>query len=167
MAELVLNGSKTTLASQEGRDFISDATRAGEGLLADSDLRQKYEINDADWQAITTNAAVARAVRAESERRVRTGVAAQEMAAKHFTKAPNYLNELMIDPKTHPKFRIESARELKNVAIGNGNEAAANAAERFVININLGSRREHYEFPMKQVRSTTEDWGWDEVNNDE
>jgi hypothetical protein len=161
------NGTQTALATPEGREFVADCVRAGEGLIRDKDLREKYEISAGDWKNITKNRALVQAIRAESARRTRSGQAAQEAASKHFAKAPGYLNEIMSDSKAHPKFRIESAKELRATAIGDGNAAGTPNADKFVININLGSRSEHYEFPMKQIGSTAEEWGWDEVNNSE
>jgi hypothetical protein len=160
---LVLNGTETALATPEGREFVADCVRAGEGLISDSELRKKYEIAAAAWKGITKNKALIQAIRTESERRTRTGIAAQEAASKHFAGAPKVLNELMTDPKTHPKFRIESARELRAVAIGDGNQAGAPNADKFVININLGAKREHYEFtpaPAKELTADEIQWGW-------
>jgi hypothetical protein len=157
---IVLNGTETSLTSAEGREFIADCVRAGEGLIADAEVQSKYEIAAIDWKNITKNAALIRAIRAEGERRTRTGIAAQEAASKHFAGAPKVLNELMTDPKTHPKFRIESARELRTVAIGDGNKGAAPTA--FVINISLGAKREHYEFAPtpKELTADELEWGW-------
>jgi hypothetical protein len=169
MDELVLNGTKTSLTNPEGRDFVADCVRAGEGLISDSDLRKKYEIAASDWKNITKNKSLVQAIRTESERRIRTGVAAQEAASKHFAKAPGYLNEIMTDKATSPRYRIESARELRTVAIGDGNKGGAPNADKFVININLGNKREIYEFPMKQLPSANQDngWGWTEINDNE
>jgi hypothetical protein len=159
---VVLNGVKTALDGATGKEFVCDCVRAGEGLLTDAELRDKYEITASDWKNITKNKSLIQAIRAESERRIRTGVAAQEAASKHFAKAPGYLNELMVDPKTHPKFRIESARELRTVAIGDGNKGGAPNADKFVININLGQKREHYEFATtpKELTADELEWGW-------
>jgi hypothetical protein len=159
---IVLNGAETSLTSAEGRDFVADCVRAGEGLLSDREVQSKYEIATSAWKNITKNKALIQAIRAESERRTRTGIAAQEAASKHFAGAPKVLNELMTDPKTHPKFRIESARELRAVAIGDGNRDAA-STDKFVININLGNKREHYEFtpaPVKELSADEIQWGW-------
>jgi hypothetical protein len=162
---IVLNGAETSLTSAEGRDFVTDCVRAGEGLISDAEIRDKYEIADDAWKGITKNAALIRAVRAESERRTRTGLAAQEAAAKHYAGAPKILNELMTDKATHPKFRIESARELRTVAIGDGNKDGAPNAEKFVININLGRGVERYEKtiatpPAKELTADEIQWGW-------
>jgi hypothetical protein len=159
----MLNGTETSLTSPEGRDFVADCVRAGEGIIRDKDLREKYEIAAGAWKNITKNKALIQAIRTESERRTRAGIAAQEAASKHFAGAPKVLNELMTDPKTHPKFRIESARELRAVAIGDGNKDGAPNADKFIININLGSRREHYEFtpaPAKELTADELEWGW-------
>jgi hypothetical protein len=160
---IVLNNVETSLTSPEGRDFVADCVRAGEGLLSDRDVQSKYEIAASDWKNITKNKSLIQAIRSESERRVRTGQAAQEAASKHFAKAPGYLNEIMSDPKAHPKFRIESAKELRATAVGDGNSGTSNNADKFIININLGSRREHYEFTPKPAQELTADeleWGW-------
>jgi hypothetical protein len=163
MADLVLNGIATRLDSAEGKAFILDATRAGESVLSDDDLKLKYLLSDADLKNISKNAAVARAVRACSAERVRSGRAAQESAAKHFSKAPGYLNEILADPKAHPKFRIESAKELRATAVGNNSETPNNS-ERFTININLGSGHSlHNEYALPKVKELTAgeiDWGW-------
>jgi hypothetical protein len=159
---IVLNGTQTALDSPEWRAFVADCVRAGEGLISDNELRKKYEIAANAWKDITKNKSLIQAVRAESERRIRTGLAAQEAAAKHYAGAPKVLNELMVDPKTHPKFRIESARELRTVAIGNDNGGPP-SADKFVININLGNKREHYEFtpaPAKELTADELEWGW-------
>jgi hypothetical protein len=159
---LVLNGTETALTSPEGRDFVADCVRAGEGLISDKDLREKYEIAADTWKNITKNRSLVQAIRNESARRTRSGQAAQEAAAKHYAGAPKVLNELMTDPKTHPKFRIESAKELRATAIGEGNGAGTLNADKFVININLGSRSERYEFTPKPKELTADEveWGW-------
>jgi hypothetical protein len=163
MAELVLNGTKTSLTSAQGRDFVADCVRAGEGLISDTDLRDKYEIDATDWGSITKNKLLIQAIRAESERRVRNGQAAQEAASKHFAKAPGYLNEIMADKATSPRYRIESARELRATAIGNGPETSNNA-DKFVITINLGGGHvERYEKDLKPIKELTAEevnWGW-------
>jgi hypothetical protein len=163
MAELiVLNGIKTALDDASGREFVCDCVRAGEGLITDAELREKYAIAAADWRRITKNKSLIQAIRSEAERRVRTGQAAQEAASKHFAGAPKVLNELMTDKATHPKFRIESARELRTVAIGDGNKAGPPGTEKFVINIDLGAKHEYYEKTItpKELTADELEWGW-------
>ena len=84
MSNIVLGGVPVELASDIGRQFVVDCTRAGEGLISDRELAEIYEISPADWQNIAKDAALGRAIRAERDRRVRSGVAAREAAAKTF-----------------------------------------------------------------------------------
>jgi hypothetical protein len=161
---LVLNGAETALASPEGREFVADCVRAGEGLISDSDVQSKYEIDAATWKNITKNAALIRAIRAESERRVRSGVAAREAAATHLAKAPGYLNQILTDKSASPRYRIEASKELRATAVVNGPESGVPNADKFVININLGAKHEHYEVPIaatpKELTADEVNWGW-------
>src|SRR5262249_24334367 len=131
-------------------------TRAGEGLLTDNDLRDKYELSDKNWEKIAKNTTLIRAIRAESERRVRNGEAARESAAKIFVRPPQVLGTILDDKSASPRHRIESARELRRTAVGPGSEAAADAGEKFIITINLGADGadyvEHYEKPIKPMK---------------
>src|SRR5262245_42616982 len=88
---VVLRGVEVDLTGIVGRQFVTDCTRAGEGLLSDDDLREKYELSAADWRNITKSTALIRAIQAERERRIRNGEAARESAAKIFAKAPEVL----------------------------------------------------------------------------
>jgi hypothetical protein len=126
--DVVLRGIVTDLTSAIGHQFVVDCVRAAEGLLSDNDLRDKYELSAADWENITKNAALMRAIQAERERRVRTGIAAQESAAKIFAKAPTVLGDILNDRSANPRHRIESARELRQTAIGTA-ENTADASE--------------------------------------
>ena len=62
---VVLHGIVTDLDSPEGRRFVVDCTRAGEGLIEDRELVEIYEISAKDWQAVTENRALANAIRDE------------------------------------------------------------------------------------------------------
>src|SRR6476661_7593799 len=105
MGEIVQLRSPIDITTDRGRDFIIDATRAGEGLITDAELQEKYEISDTDWRVIVKDKAVGRAIRSESERRVRNGTAAREAAAKHFVKAPAVLNTIMTDADSNPRHK--------------------------------------------------------------
>ena len=85
---VLLSETSIDLNTDAGHQFIVDCTRAGEGLLSDRELQEKYELSPADWQNITKDMALGRAVRAERERRMLNGVAAREAACRHFVKAP-------------------------------------------------------------------------------
>jgi hypothetical protein len=147
--------------------FVTDCCRAGEGLCSDRDVQAKYELSDQAWTEIAKSPALGRAVRTEAEKRVRNGVAAKESAARHFAKAPDTLNSLLTDKTVSPRYRIESAKELRAVATGSDSSTpAVDASEKFVITINMGTDRiEHYELPvMKQLPPKDPDWGWSELD---
>jgi len=152
---VVMHGIVTHLDSPEGRRFVVDCTRAGEGLIEDRELVEIYEISAKDWQAVTENRALANAIRDERARRLRSGVAAREAAAKEFVKAPAVLGGILNDQSANAKHRIDSARELRATAHGGGDmERTADAGEKFIITINLGDHFEHYEktiAPMKPL----------------
>src|SRR6478672_9982138 len=56
---------------------------------------------------------------------------------------PSVLGDILHDDSASPRHRIESARELRQIA-ANGPEAAP-AADRFVITINLGAEVLHFD----------------------
>src|SRR4029077_12786109 len=118
MGDIVQLRSPIDLNTDLGRAFIVDATRAGEGLLSDKELQEKYEISDADFRLISKDKAVGRAIRSESEFRVRNGLAAREAAARHFVGAPAVLNRIMTAEASNPKHAIDAAKELRAVATG-------------------------------------------------
>src|SRR5204862_4020394 len=88
---VILRNMPVALDSDVGRAFVTDATRAAEGLISDRELAEKYKFSPADWQAITKDVMLGRAIRAERERRVHSGIAAKESAAKHFVRMPTIL----------------------------------------------------------------------------
>jgi hypothetical protein len=170
---VVLCHKPVSLSSPEARAFISDACRAGENCgLTDQELAEIYKLTPQELETLANNPAVGDAIRRERAARVRSGQAAREMAAQSFIKAPKILDEIMSDKATHPKFRIESARELKATAFAEDKQAPVNSAEKFIIRIDLtaggGGDVETYEVPvMKQFPSANkdasgDDWGWSE-----
>lgn len=136
MGDVILRGVPIDLNSDVGHAFVVDATRAAEGLITDRELAEKYELSPADWQSITKDLALGHAVRAERERRVRSGTAAREAAAKHFVKAPGILDGIMTNADSNPRHKIEAIKELRQTAaIG---DSAEGRPERVIITINLG-----------------------------
>ena len=93
-ADIIPLRAPIDIHSDIGRAFIIDATRAGEGVITDQELQERYELSAADLKNIAADKAVGRAVRDERERRVRTGVAARELAAKFFVKSPEILDQI-------------------------------------------------------------------------
>jgi hypothetical protein len=127
-----------SLSLEDNHDFVSDCARYGEGLLSEEAVRRKYCFDDGAWGKLGDNEALIEAIEAEKIRRVRDGSAARERAQQLFATAPSVLGDILHDDSASPRHRIESARELRQIA-DNGPEAApAAASDRFQIIINLG-----------------------------
>ena len=45
-----LSNTPIDLNTDTGHRFVVDCTRAGEGLLTDKELQEKYELSPADWK---------------------------------------------------------------------------------------------------------------------
>jgi hypothetical protein len=124
---------------------VADCTRAAEGLISDADLREEYEITDAEWKALTKNKILIRAIQAERARRVRSGLAAKEAAAKELATGPQVLGKLLHSDTIHPKHATDLHRELRATAHGGGDGERAADTEKFVITIIMGEQSEHFE----------------------
>jgi hypothetical protein len=150
---ITLHGVSVELNSDLGREFTENCVRAGEGLISDRELSELYELTPADFQDISKDTALIRALRTVRDQRVRSGRAAREAAAKHFVRAPNILSTIMDSEQANPKHKIESIRELRQIAIPeNQNSQPDNG--RFIIQINLGSDTEIYN---KSIAVTPDD----------
>jgi hypothetical protein len=58
MGDIVnLRSNPIDLNSDTGHQFVTDCTRAAEGLITDKELAEKYELSPADWQSITKDMA--------------------------------------------------------------------------------------------------------------
>jgi hypothetical protein len=143
MGEIINLRTPIDINTEAGHAFVVDATRAAEGLITDKELSEKYELSPADWRAIMKDKALGNAVRAERERRVRTGQAVKEAAAKHLVKGPGILDEIMSGENSHPKQKIEAYKELRNTASVDA-DAEGRSGDRFIITINLGADTETY-----------------------
>jgi len=137
-ATVTLRGISIPLASDVGSAFLSDCARNRERIMSDDAIREKYGIDQDAWNEIIKDKAVRLAVNAESERRVRSGDAARDSAAKLFATAPEMLGKIMNDPKSSPRHVIEAHKELRATARA-GDEQSADAPERFIISINIGA----------------------------
>ena len=107
---VTLRNTPIALDSDVGRQFVVDCVRAGEGLITDRELAEKYELDPPAWIAITKDVELGHAIRAERERRVLNGVAAREAAAKHFVKAPGILDQIMTDANASEIATLPQAR---------------------------------------------------------
>jgi hypothetical protein len=143
---VILRSIPVDLHSDVGHAFVTDCTRAAEGLLSDRELAAKYELSPADFQNIAKDAALGRAIRAEREHRVLSGVAAKESAAKQYVKMPTILAGIAENQSTNPRHVIEAAREIRQVATGGDNPDRPADSDRFIIRIDLsGDGAPHIE----------------------
>jgi hypothetical protein len=134
---ITIGGAQVDLNSDAGHSFLVDAVRAAEGLITDRDLVELHGVSPPELQMLAKDSNFVRALRAERDRRGRDGTAARESAAQIFVRAPKIMGEILDDKQASPRHRIESARELRQIAIPeNANNPAA--SERFTITINLG-----------------------------
>jgi hypothetical protein len=154
MSDVIPLHSPIDLNSDRGHAFVTDATRAAEGLLTDKELQDIYELTPADWIAITKDTALGRAVRDERARRVRNGTAARESAARHFVKMPDVLARIAENQASNPRHVIEAAKEIRQVAAGNSDDKGSPQGEKFSIVINLGADHiERYEVDVTPNKS--------------
>ena len=121
----------------ENHEFITDCARYAEGLLSEQDVKKKHHFDDATWEQLGNNDALIEAIDAEKIRRIRNGSTARERAQVLFAQAPDVLGDILHDDGVSPRHKIESARELRQIA-ANGPEATP-ATDRFQIIINLGA----------------------------
>lgn len=162
---VILHGVETDLTSNEGIEFTRDCVRAAENLHSDDDLKAKWELTDDDWIGIVQNKALIKAIKLERARRVRSGIAAKELAAKHHATSPNILNEIATG-KSNDRHKIEAIKELRACATGGeGAEGTANAGATFVIRIDLSATPggEVIELKSEKQPLTPIDTGWREV----
>jgi hypothetical protein len=134
-------------------EFLADMARFAEAILSEADVRKKHYLSDEDWERLGNDDALVRAIEAEKIRRTRSGATARERAQQLFVAAPNVLGDIMNDTDASPRHRIESARELRQVAAV-GPEAQP-TEERFSIVINLGE--DHKLVIDKPIRPTAHD----------
>jgi hypothetical protein len=140
---IIIGGAIVELSSDEGRAFLVDAVRAAEGLITDSDLVELHGVSLPELQALAKDLHFARALRSMRDQRVRSGVAAREAASKFFVKSPRILDEIQSDATANARHKIESIRELRQIATPENASSPANS-DRFVITINIGDESLHY-----------------------
>jgi hypothetical protein len=131
------------LSFTEDHEFVVDLARHAEGSLTEQQVKKKYRFDDETWVRLGADDTLVERIEAEKIRRVRDGSAVRERAQQMFATAPGVLGNILHDDSASPRHRIESARELRQIA-ANGPEAAP-AADRFQIIINLGGDIERYD----------------------
>lgn len=151
-----LRGISFPLDSELGAAFVTDCARNIEGLIADQDIKGKWGLDDGAWSDLGCNKPLLDAVRLERERRIHNNEAAREAAQRHLVKAPAVLGGILTDETVAPRHRIEAAKELRQAAGAEADEAGAK--ETFVIHIDLGADCvEHHEFERPLINSVESD----------
>jgi hypothetical protein len=135
---VVLRDTLVPLDGDVGHQFVTDCTRAAEGLITDRELAEKYELSPADFQNLAKDASLGRAIRAEREHRIYSGIAVKESAAKHFVKMPTILAGIA-ENAASPRHAIEAAKEIRQVATGGDSTGRSTEADRFIIRIDLSA----------------------------
>jgi hypothetical protein len=126
----------------DDRDFIVDFARFSEGILDEKFLRRKYRFEESVWESLGSDDALIKLIEDEKLRRIRDGSSKRERAQHAVVEAPRVLGGIMLDDKASPKHRIDSAKVLDQFA-ANGPQGVP-AADRFVIQINLGTDVEYF-----------------------
>ena len=124
----------------ENPEFITDCARYADGVLTEAQVKKKYRFDDDTWMRLGEDDKLVEAIELEKTRRIRRGDTARERAQLLFADAPTVLGSIMHDSNASPRHRVECAKELRVVA-DNGAQVAppAAAADRFIIQINLGA----------------------------
>src|SRR5262249_27519048 len=121
----------------ENLEFITDLARYAEGLFSEAVVKKKYRFSDDAWERLGDDDALVEAIEAEKIRRIRNGSTARERAQQLFAQTPDVLGNILNDDGASPRHRIESAREIRQIA-ATGPQATP-AADRFIITIDLGA----------------------------
>lgn len=153
---IVLRSVTVALDSDAGKAFITDLARNVEGLLSDTEIKDKWELSDEAWTELASNLPLLTAVRAERDRRIHTCEAAQEAAQRHFARAPGILARILNDEHVLPRHRIEAARELRQTAMGGG-DAPVGPREIFKIIIDLGGDTQVIEAVVPAIPAPVDD----------
>jgi hypothetical protein len=139
---VTLHGKLVALDSDEGRRFVLDCTRSGEGAgLNDADVIDRWEISVSEWEAIKTNVKLGRAIRECGRQRRASGQKTVETANEYFTKSPKILDQIQSSAAS-PRHVVEAIRELRAISSSRGNESPADAANHYVIRIDLTAARD-------------------------
>ena len=123
---------------EENLEFVADCCRYAENILTEKQVKKKWKFDDATWEKLGSDGKLIEAVELEKTRRVRTGQQKRERAQLLITKAPDILDSIANDVSASPRHRVDAIKVLDDFS-ATGPENTAPAADRFVIQINLGS----------------------------
>jgi hypothetical protein len=153
---VALRGVVVELSSPVAQIFITDVCRHIEGGMEADQLRAKYGLlDDNAYAGLASNEPLQRAIAAELERRVRNGDCARDRAAAIFKETPKVLADIIHDPAASPRHKVESIRELRQIAAAPEAAPGANA-ERIHISINFGTVKVQRDVELKPVKPEDE-----------
>jgi hypothetical protein len=138
-------------------DFVLMMARYSDGLVSESQVRKRYNFDDATWNQLGSDDKLVSKIEAESQRRTRLGETAREKAQKIFnTRVPEVLSSVIDDPNQSARHRIDACKEVRAISAGPENTPAANS--RFIITINLNSDgSDHVEHYDKNIAINADD----------
>ena len=119
-------------------EFLLMMARYADGLVSEAQVRKRYRLPEQVWADLGQNDELAEAIELEKQKRIRSGATARERAQSFFAAAPTVLGGIMNDGAASPRHRIESVKELRQIADNGPETAPAASAEKFVIRIVLG-----------------------------
>ena len=143
--------------NEADKAFITDCARNVEGLRSDQEIKDNWGLDEQGWASLAENIPLLNAIKAERQRRIRSGEAARESAQQHFARAPSILARILEDEGVSPRARIEAARELRQAA-GDARENSG-TGEKFIIMIDLGEDHRLVKEFNQPVRIPCDDGG--------
>jgi len=122
----------------DNQELITDLARYAEGLLPKEAVKKKWReiINEDTWKHLSKDDALVDAIEAEKIRRIRNGQAKREKAQSLVVKTPEILDSIASDKSASPRHRVDAIKTLDGMS--DTGPQATPAADRFVIQINLG-----------------------------
>jgi len=132
----------------DNQEFLADCARYAEGLYSKADVKKKYRFDDTIWASLAENDELVRAIEAEKLKRVRNGAAKREKAQQLVIAGPDILSSIASDKSASPRHRVDAIKTLDGMS--DTGPQTTPAAERFIIQINLG---EDYKLKFDKSRA--------------
>src|SRR5438552_2644910 len=90
------------LVTPSEASLVTGCARNIETLRSDRELKEAWGLDERQWAQLAVNDELLDAIKAERERRIRSGDAARGTAQRHFAKAAFVLNEILHDRGISP-----------------------------------------------------------------
>src|SRR5215831_15823013 len=97
----------------DNAEFVADCCRYAEGILSKQDVKRKWHFaDDTIWTKLATEETLIEAIELEKTRRVRNGQTKRERSQQLITKAPDVLDEIIMDKSASPRHRVDAIKTL-------------------------------------------------------